>query len=209
MRGQGRDRDRRPPMRTVSAAFARRRTGSACAGRRDSWRWSRGSHCAASSSGGERRTQATTGERSARSCNTSTDKCAFGSHAEEIRRRGDVVGGIAIAGVAEISRQHGQERLHVGLLPVPDGEAGDGEAVPQIMRPQDLAIVETRDPAGGSECWPEDPVGRQPIAPRTEEKCCGPSAPEMLHCAVEHNRIAPSSVVVEPGPVDPCGTWSS
>ena len=44
---------------------------------------------------------------------TSTDKCPLGRHVEQICRTGDIVGRIAISGVAEIGRQHGQERLYV------------------------------------------------------------------------------------------------
>jgi hypothetical protein len=39
---------------------------------------------------------------------------------------------------------------------MPDGKAGDGKPVPQIMRPQAPAVVETSDPAANA-C--RNPVG--------------------------------------------------
>ena len=79
-------------------------------------------------------------------------ECPLGCHAEQICRTGDVIGRIAIAGVAEIGRQQGQERLYVCLLLMPDGKARDGKPMSQIMRPQALALVETSDLAGSGEC---------------------------------------------------------
>ena len=54
-------------------------------------------------------------------------------------------------GVAEIGCQQWQPRLHIGLLSVPGGKTRDRETVPQVMRPQSLAAVETDKLAGGAE----------------------------------------------------------
>ena len=66
------------------------------------------------------------------SSHISIGKCAVGRHAEQFRRTRHVVGGVGIASVAEIGRQKRQQRLHVGLLPMPNRKARDGETMPVI-----------------------------------------------------------------------------
>jgi len=67
----------------------------------------------------------------------------FSGDGEEIRRTGEVVGGVAVGGVAEICGQQGQQRLNVGALLMPEAEPGRGEPMPEIVRSQASAVIET------------------------------------------------------------------
>ena len=63
-------------------------------------------------------------------------------------RTGNVIGSVGVAGVAKIGGEQGQKRLYIRLLLMPKGEARDGKAMPQIMRPQAPAMVEPGQCAG-------------------------------------------------------------
>ena len=103
----------------------------------------------------------------ARSCDISIGKGALSRHAQQLRRSGDVIGGVAIAGMAEVRRQQRQACLNVSPVPMPGGKPVDGEAMAQIMRPD---AIEASKPAGGTEGRGEA-RRRQPIAAGAEKEC--------------------------------------
>ena len=99
----------------------------------------------------------------ARSCDISIGKGALSRHAQQLRRSGDVIGCVAIAGMAEVRRQQRQVCLNVRPVPMPGGKPGDGEAMAQIMRPD---AIEAGKPAGGTEGRGESdlpPIRRTPM----------------------------------------------
>ncbi|GLR45328.1 hypothetical protein GCM10007880_58450 [Mesorhizobium amorphae] len=54
---------------------------------------------------------------------------------EKIRRTGEIVGCIAVAGVTEICGQQRKRRLNVCTLLMPKAETGHGEPVREIVWP--------------------------------------------------------------------------
>jgi hypothetical protein len=62
-----------------------------------------------------------------------------------IRRSGEVVGRVAVTGVAEIGGEQRQQRLDVSALLVPKPKPGHREPMPEIVRSQGLALVKARE----------------------------------------------------------------
>jgi hypothetical protein len=94
---------------------------------------------------------------------------AFSRDGEEIRRTGEVVGGVAVAGVAEICGQQGQQGLNIGALLMPEAEPGHGEPMPEIVRSQGLAVIEIGELTDIGESASQ-PRCRQAVASGAEEE---------------------------------------